>query len=160
MYMCMVKSKDTIVNSLIATLKRGEGDWEELAALLDHVKEDVEEARKAEEAREAARKEAEHKAFLKRGEEIAEMATRVLENKTTADDVACVMNSYLKGRGLDANIKGADISGAMDAADEFAKTIEGAFEALKELFDEDKPVKKVEKTSADDVLRDFLRTLK
>ena len=163
MYMYMAKSQDTIIASLMDALRNGNGDLDELAILMDHVKEDIADAKKEQEAQEQAKKEAERKELIKRGEKIAEMATRVLENKTTAEDVAVVFESYLKAQGIDGKVSASDIEDAMNYGTQFVETMGNFFQGLEELFapkQVEKPKATVKKATADDILRDFLRNMK
>lgn len=163
MYMYMAKSKDTIITSLLAALRDGNGDFDELNELLDHVKADIADAKKEQEEQEKAKREAERQAYLKRGEQIAEIATRVLENKTTEEDLAVVFESYLKAQGIEGKVTAQDITEAMTSANEIAEALGGFFQGLEELFgpkQPQKPMKAPQKASADEILRDFLRNMK
>ena len=150
----MAKSKQEIIKSLVSALENGKGDLADLDLLMDKAKEDIAAAQKAE-AEERARKE---KETIKRGEEIAEMATRVLEDKATEADVAMVMESYMHSIGLkNAQVSPDEVRNAKEAAEKASS----ALGTLLDLFTDlgDIKVHKVEKKSADDVLRDFLKNI-
>ncbi len=153
----MAKSKQEIIELLIASLKNGEGDLADLDLLMDKAKEDIAAAKKAE-AEECARKEKEK---IKRGEEIAEMATRVLNDKATEADVAMVMESYMHSIGLkDAKVSPDEVRSAKEAAEKASSALGTLIDFIGDLSDiKDVKIHKVEKKSADDVLRDFLKNI-
>ena len=110
----MAKTQKEIMNALLGALEKGEGSLSDLEALMDRVKKDIAEAK----AEEKARKEKEEADLKARGEKIAEMATRVLNDKATEADVAMVMESYMHNLGLkDAKITAKDVQNAKEAAD-------------------------------------------
>ena len=164
----MAKTQKEIINALLGALEKGEGDLSSLDALMDRVKKDIAEA-KAEE--EKARKEE-----RVRGEKIADMATRVLNDKATEADVALVMESYMRNLGMkDAKVSAKDIQDAKAAADKATGTLDIILDALNDLFTlDDKPkTKTVTKgtndvinalkdtsQSADDIINAFLKTLR
>ena len=153
----MAKTKQEIIERLIASLENGNGDLADLDELMDKAKEDIAAAKQAE-ADEKARKEAE---FTKRGEEIAEMATRVLNDKATEADVAMVMESYMHSIGLkDAKVSPDEVRSAKEAAEKASSALGTLIDLIGDLGDvKDIKVHKVEKKSADDVLRDFLKNI-
>ena len=165
----MAKTQNDIITSLITALQNGEGGLDDLENLLDRVKSDVADAKKAEaEAAEKAKaqKEAE---FAKRGQEIANMATRVLEDKATSADVAMVFEAFLKAQGhKDVKVSAKDIEESMNAADEMAKHIEDVFSTIGDIFGIKPEVNKetvvkakpAQKVDADEVLRKFLAGLR
>jgi hypothetical protein len=150
----MAKTQKEIVNGLLDALKLGNGDLGDLDALIDHVKKDIAEA-KVEEARKEKDLEA-------RGKKIADMATRVLNDEATEADVALVMESYMHNLGIkDAKISAKDVQDAKAAAD---RTLGVMLNALGDLFSIDekpkaRPAKDTPK-SADDVLNEFLKTIR
>ena len=153
----MAKTQKEIMNALLGALEKGEGDLSSLDALMDRVKKDIAEAK----AEEKKAREEEHA----RGEKIAEMATRVLNDKATEADVALVMESYMHNLGIkDAKISAKDVQDAKAAADKATGTLDIILNALDDLFTlDDKPKPKAAKTttkSADDVLNEFLKTLR
>lgn len=154
----MAKSKNDIVKSLMAALESGKGDLADLDLLMDKAKEDIAAAKKAE-AEERARKE---KETIKRGEAIAEMATRVLEDKATEADVAMVMESYMHSIGLkDAKVSSDEVREAKEAAEKASSVLGSLIDLISDLGDiKDVKVRKVEKQkSADDILREFLKDI-
>ena len=153
----MAKSKQEIIERLIASLKNGEGDLADLDRLMDNAKQDIADAKKAE-AEERARKQKEEAV---RGEEIAEMATRVLNDKATEADVAMVMESYMHSIGLkDAKVSPDEVRSAKEAAEKASSALGTLIDLIGDLGDvKDIKVHKVEKKSADDVLRDFLKNI-
>ena len=153
----MAKSKQEIIKSLVSALENGKGDLADLDLLMDKAKEDIAAAKKAE-AEERARKEKEQ---IKRGEAIAEMATRVLEDKATEADVAMVMESYMHSIGFkDAKVSSDEVREAKETAEKVSSTLGGLIDLIGDLGDiKDIKVHKVEKKSADDVLRDFLKNI-
>lgn len=103
--------KNSVKYALEKALSSGEGDLDELIALLQRATSDLqsvkqeeedkkrreEEARKAKEA-EIKRKQEEEK--KKRGNEIAAMANNVLNETVTDEDLALVLTAYFHGRGI------------------------------------------------------------
>jgi len=153
----MAKTKQEIIERLIASLENGKGDLADLDLLMDKAKEDIAAAKKAE-AEERARKD---KEMIKRGEEIAEMATRVLQDKATEADVAMVMESYMHSIGLkDAKVSPDEVRSAKEAAEKASSALGTLIDLIGDLGDvKDIKVHKVDKKSADDVLRDFLKNI-
>lgn len=103
--------KNSVKYALEKALSSGEGDLDELIALLERATSDLqavkqeeedkkrrkEEAFKAKEA-EIKRKQEEEK--KKRGNEIAAMANNVLNETVTDEDLALVLTAYFHGRGI------------------------------------------------------------
>lgn len=162
----MAKTKDTIVSALTGALEHGDGDWNDLLELMERAKADIEEAKAAEEKAAAAKREAEEREYVRRGEAIAEMATRVLENKATEADIAMVMNSYLTGKNIKVQVSVNDVKDAMDSADNLSKHLETLLDGFQDLLgafapkEKPKCEQKCAKQSADDILRAFLDDLK
>lgn len=153
----MAKTKQEIIERLIASLKNGEGDLADLDLLMDKAKEDIAAAKKAE-AEERARKEKEQ---IQRGEKVAEMATRVLNDKATEADVAMVMESYMHSLGMqDAKVSPDEVRSAKEAAEKASSALGTLIDLIGDLGDvKDIKVHKVDKKSADDVLREFLKNI-
>ena len=154
----MAKTQKEIMNALLDALKMGEGDLSDLDALMDKVKKDIAAAK----AEEAARKEKEAAELKARGEKIAEMATRVLNDKATEADVALVMESYMHNLGMkDAKISAKDVQDAKAAADRATGAFDVVLNALNDVFGMDpKPKAQTTNKSADDVLNEFLKTIR
>ncbi len=153
----MAKTQKEIMNALLDALKLGEGDLSDLDSLMDKVKKDIAEAK----AEEAARKEKEAAELKARGEKIAEMATRVLNDKATEADVAMVMESYMHNLGLkDAKISAKDVQSAKEAADRASSALDVVLDALNDVFGTDPKPKAQSTKNADDVLNEFLKTLR
>ena len=153
----MAKTQKEIMNGLLDALKMGNGDLADLDALMDHVKKDIAEAK----AEEAARKEKEAAELKARGEKIAEMATRVLNDKATEADVALVMESYMHNLGMkDAKISAKDVQAAKEAADRATGAFDVVLNALNDVFGMDPKPKAQATKSADDVLNEFLKTIR
>lgn len=165
----MAKTQNDIVKNLITALQNGKGNLDDLDVLMDSVKQDIIDAKEAEAK---AAKEKTDADLMKRGEEIAAMATRVLEEKTTAADLAMVFQSFMHANGhKDVVISAEEIEESMNAAEEMTKHISSFVDALGDLFGflpDREPAKQVhekvvvptKKRTADDILNDFLRTLK
>ena len=153
----MAKTKQEIMHALLTALEKGEGDLSDLETLLDRVKKDIAEA-KAEEARK-------EKDLEVRGKKIADMATRVLNDEATEADVALVMESYMHNLGMkEAKISAKDVQTAKEAADRTIGSLDIVLNALGDLFSTDEEPKarsaKDTSKSADDVLNEFLKTLR
>ena len=153
----MAKTQKEIMNALLGALEKGEGSLSDLEALMDRVKKDIAEAK----AEEKVRKEKEEADMKARGEKIAEMATRVLNDKATEADVAMVMESYMHNLGLkDAKISAKDVQNAKEAADRASSAIDVVLDALNDVFGTNRTEPKQSTKSADDVLNEFLKTLR
>lgn len=153
----MAKTQKEIMNALLGALEKGEGSLSDLEALMDRVKKDIAEAK----AEEAARKEKEAAELKARGEKIAEMATRVLNDKATEADVALVMESYMHNLGMkDAKISAKDVQDAKAAADRATGAFDVVLNALNDVFGMDPKPKAQATKSADDVLNEFLKTIR
>lgn len=153
----MAKTQKEIMNALLGALEKGEGSLSDLEALMDRVKKDIAEAK----AEEAARKEKEAAELKARGEKIAEMATRVLNDKATEADVALVIESYMHNLGMkDAKISAKDVQDAKAAADRATGAFDVVLNALNDVFGMDPKPKAQATKSADDVLNEFLKTIR
>ena len=153
----MAKTQKEIMNALLGALEKGEGSLSDLEALMDRVKKDIAEAK----AEEAARKEKEAAELKARGEKIAEMATRVLNDKATEADVALVMESYMHNLGMkDAKISAKDVQDAKAAAYRATGAFDVVLNALNDVFGMDPKSKAQATKSADDVLNEFLKTIR
>ena len=156
----MAKTQKEIMNALLGALEKGEGDLSSLDALMDQVKADIAEAK----AEEHARKEKEEARMKKRGEEIAAMATRVLNEQTTDADLALVMESYMHARGMkDAKITAEDVVTATQAAEKATSIFDDllkAFDSIGSVI-ESKPTitRATKKKTSDDILKEFLNTI-
>ena len=160
----MAKTKQEIIERLIASLEHGDGDLDELDKLMDKAKQDIDLAKQAE-VEEKKRKEQE---TVKRGEAIAEMATRVLNDKATEADVAMVMESYMHSLGMkDAKVSADEVREAKETAEKAANTMGDLLNALgglAKVFDQDfnkesQTITKKPPRNADDVLREFLKSI-
>lgn len=165
--------QNTIMDALQRALANGTGSLEDLDNLMDRVKADIAKAKSEQE--EAARKAAADKAakeaeYQKRGVFIADLATRLLDEELTDDDVAFVLQTHLKQRGIDAEISGKDIAESIAASNELNKNLKELGDALGELFgafnaahkfgschDDNKKADRKPET-ADDVIARFLRS--
>ena len=153
----MAKTQKEIMNALLGALEKGEGSLSDLEALMDRVKKDIAEAK----AEEKARKEKEAAEIKARGEKIAEMATRVLNDKATEADVALVMESYMHNLGIkDAKISAKDVQNAKEAADRATSALDVVLDALSDVFGTNRTDPKQSTKNADDVLNEFLKTLR
>ena len=153
----MAKTQKEIMNALLGALEKGEGSLSDLEALMDRVKKDIAEAK----AEEKARKEKEEADMKARGDKIAAMATRVLNDKATEADVAIVMESYMHNLGMkDAKISAKDVQSAKEAADRASSALDVVLEALHDVFGTDPKSKAQSTKNADDVLNEFLKTLR
>ena len=153
----MAKTQKEIMNALLGALEKGDGDLSDLEALMDRVKKDIAEAK----AEEKARKEKEAADLKARGDKIAAMATRVLNDQATEADVALVMESYMHNLGMkDAKISAKDVQSAKEAADRASSALDVMLDALSDVFGTDSKPKTQSTKNADDVLNEFLKTLR
>ena len=123
--------QNTILTGLKHALEKGNGSLDDLNELLKRAQADVEQVKK--EQAEAARK-AKEAETLKRGQVIAEMATRVLEGAPTAEDVAMVLGTYLKHEGLDVEITAESVIESVKNSKELDTHLEELGDAIAELF--------------------------
>ena len=158
-------TQNTIIEALQRALTQGSGSLDDLEALMDKAKADI--AKAKQEEKEAARKAAEADK-LKRGEKIAELATRLLDEEPTEEDVAYMLQVYFKSKGIEAEVTAESIRDGMDAKAELDKNLDELCDALGELFEAlapdkskksaAKPAAKPKAKTADDVINDFLRS--
>ena len=99
-------NQSTIIEALQKALANGSGSLDDLENLLKRAQNDVAKA-KDEEKQAKEKAEAEKKA---RGLKIADLANRILEGKTTDDDCAYVINSWMKARGIKGELTGKDLN--------------------------------------------------
>lgn len=156
-----------IIDALQKALAKGSGSLDDLDSLLKRAQADVARAKEEEKAaREAAAK--------KRGQEIADLANRLLENKITDDDCAFVMNTWLAAKGYagalftGADLKEMFVKGETAAKEDYINTsLEKALNDLvndigewsktwKNTYNNKKPAPKAE--SADEVIDNFLKS--
>lgn len=161
--------QNTILTGLKHALDKGSGSLDDLNELLKRAQADIEQAKKEQAEAERKAKEAE---TLKRGQIIAEMATRVLEGAPTAEDVAMVLGTYLKHEGIDAEITAESVVESVKNSRELSNSLEELGDAIVELFEtfagavkskENENVKKTPaksyKEDADAALDSFLHDL-
>ena len=104
--------QNTIIEALQKALDKGSGNLDDLENLLKRAQQDIQKAKDEEKARQEA-------AAKKRGEEIAALANRLLNDKITDDDAAAVLNTWLRGRGVQGKgLTGKDLAEIFDNADE------------------------------------------
>lgn len=161
--------QNTILTGLKHALDKGSGSLDDLNELLKRAQADIEQAKKEQAEAERKAKEAE---TLKRGQIIAEMATRVLEGAPTAEDVAMVLGAYLKHEGIDTEVTAESVVESVKNSRELSNSLEELGDAIVELFEtfagainskenknaEKKPVKS-HKEDADAALDSFLHDL-
>ena len=151
----------TIVDGLQKALANGSGTLDDLENLLNRAKQDI-----------AKAKEEQEKEIKVRGLKVAEMANRILEDKTTDDDCAYVINSWMRAKGIPgkgltgkdlaeifANDKAASDKIEKDlnrALDELANSVADWAKALGVKYDKPKTQPKKEDPNA--VIDDFLKS--
>jgi len=161
--------QNTILTGLKHALDKGSGSLDDLNELLKRAQADVEQAKKEQAEAERKAKEAE---TLKRGQVIAEMATRVLDGEPTAEDVAMVLGTYLKHEGIDVEVTAESVIESGKNSKELDAHLEELGDAIAELFNTfagvvrdnsnkpcEKKVTKSYKEDADAALDSFLRDL-
>lgn len=89
----------TIIEGLQKALANGSGTLDDLETLLNRAKADILVAKEAE-------AEAKEKAKAARGKKVADIANRILNEETTDEDMALIMNGWLAAKGY----KGCDFS--------------------------------------------------
>lgn len=154
-------NQSTIIDALQKALAQGNGTLDDLSNLLARAQEDIEKAKQEQE-------EAKQKAEEKRGLEIAELATRLLEGKPTDADMALVMNTYFRANDMPeiwtaenmrdlvlqctkrATKVQSEVDEALNKLDEVLKGLFGGLQEKKKKND------KVEK-DPDDIIADFLK---
>ena len=103
----------------------------------------------------------------KRAEAIADLATRLLHNELTADDVAMVLTSYFKSQGMDVEVSADNVKATVTAQTELDHSIEEFADALGELFETlasagkhyDNNKEKPRKDTADNTIDQFLKSI-
>lgn len=158
-------NQKAIVEGLQKALAGGNGSLDDLDALLVRARSDIEQAKKDEAA-------AAEKAKENRANEIAKMATRILNKEMTAADMALVMNTWFEQNDLQAVWTEDNINSLTKECDMHTKEcINKTNSALKDLCEvlndtfhldldpKDMEIKRVNKKekSADDVINDFLK---
>lgn len=153
-------TQDKIIDGLLKALQNGKGDLDELDKLLDRAKTDIAAAKEAE-------RKAQEEAMAKRGQNIAEMATRYLNDELTAEDTANVMNSFFGSRGVKVKFTPDELEQMAKPVDakvlnaELDKAIDDFISLFADLGNKSKKSKPAAKPapdrSADDVIADFLR---
>lgn len=123
--------QNTILTGLKHALEKGNGSLDDLNDLLKRAQEDIAQVKKEQAEAERKAKEAE---TLKRGQVIAEMATRVLEGAPTAEDVAMVLGTYLKHEGIDVEVTAESVVESVKNSKELDAHLEELGDAIAELF--------------------------
>ena len=139
----------TIVDALQQTLTNGSGSLDDLDALLTHVKSDIAKAKAEEEA--AAKKKAEQER-QKMAERVTDVANRLLHGGLTDDDVALVLQAYLKQKGMNVKVDGKDIAESIAFSQKLNKHIDNFTKALSDIFEDNK-----NEHTPDDTIQDFLK---
>lgn len=155
---CMTQKE--IMDALQKALNQGSGSLDDLGNLLARVQVDIEQAKKEE-------AEAKRKSEAERGERIARIATAMLQDKLTAEDMAFIFNEYFKDAKCQWTAKDIEeikqhsqeaekITNDLNVAlNDLAATLQDVFNAAKPT---PAPKSNVEnKKSADDVLKKFLK---
>jgi len=126
--------QNTILTALQKALAGGSGTLDDLDALLDRAKSDIAQAK----AEAAAKAEADRKAAeankAKRAQSIADMATRLLNDELTDEDVAMVFQSYLKSKGIDAEVSAVAVREGVERSKELENSLNELKDALGDLF--------------------------
>ena len=144
----------TIVTGLMHALEKGSGELSDLEVLLDRAKADIKVAKAEEEKRKA-------EATKKRAEHIANLATRLLHDELTAEDVALVMTSYFKSKGKDIEITPEAVDASLNTCANVDKSIDEFCDALVELLNTIGEIgKKDDKNKSEDNIIDaFLKSI-
>ena len=156
----------SIISALQKALSNGSGSLDDLENLLKRAQEDIQDAK-------AAQKEAEEKAKAARGNQIAELATRLINGETTADDAAFVLNAWTAAEGYACKFNDKDLKMIISNAEDAGKKVTHEFEDIIDTFCDallkfgdkygmekpkvEKP-KKSKTVDADDVIDDFLKS--
>ena len=111
----------TIMDALQKALAKGSGSLDDLDNLLKRAQADIAQAKREE-------KEAKEKAETARGAQIADIATRLVQNKITDEDCAFVLNAWMKQHGY----TGEDLTGK-DLNDIFINTEAASKKVQKDL---------------------------
>jgi cob(I)alamin adenosyltransferase len=119
--------KKTIIDGLLHALDKGQGNLDDLDALLNKAKEDIAQAK-------AELKQKEEEETRVRAQNIAELATRLLNNELTSDDVALVLGSYMKTKGIDNNITAEEIEQCLLQEKELDSQVDELINSLSDLF--------------------------
>ena len=158
-----------IIEALQKALANGSGSLDDLDNLLTRAKKDIAEAKEMQKKQEEAAK-------AKTGAAVAELATRLLNGETTADDAAYVLNTWSAAQGYPCKFKGKDLDEIVGKANAQVKDVTDEFEQLIDNFCDtllkwgekynfekpkcEKPKKEDNKkpADADSVINDFLKS--
>ena len=154
----------TIMEGLSRALAQGSGDLNDLENLLKRVQQDIEKAKaEEEEAKRKAAAEAEEarkRAEAKRGEKIAQFANRLLGGKPTSDDVAFVLETYLKSQGVNIHVTGDAVEAGVKASNALDSSINNFVKWFGDFFDYDNSKDKVmADATPDEKIDRFLRNM-
>ena len=124
----------TIIDALQKSLDKGSGTLDDLDNLLKRAQQDIAKAKEEEKAKQEKEKKAQ-------GLKIAEMANRILEDKTTDDDCAYVINSWMRAKGIPGRgLTGKDLAEIFTndkaASDKIEKDLDRAINELAESVEE------------------------
>lgn len=146
----------TILDALQKALANGSGSLDDLNQLLDRAKSDIAQAKREEEEAARKAKEAAERAKIKRGEDIAGLATRLLAEQPTAEDVAMMLTAFLKTKGFETGVTAEEVEDCFASSVKLHSELDQLMNAVKDLGDifNTKPKKERE---SDDILDQFLR---
>lgn len=147
--------KKTIIDGLLHALDKGQGNLDDLDALLNKAKEDIAQAK-------AEQKQREEEETRVRAQNIAELATRLLNNELTSDDVALVLGSYLKTKGIDNNITAEEIEQCLLQEKELDSQVDELINSLGDLFSSISMAcgkKSAKAKDTDDTIDKFLKSI-
>ena len=134
-----------IMEGLTRALAQGTGDLNDLENLLKRAQADIEVARQEEAKAKAEAEERAKKDKVKRANDVAAMANRVIEGHPSADDVALVLQAYLNDSIKDAHEVSAQFGQLM--------------KQMNNLLFNTKPKSEPVKTNPEDAIDKFLRDM-
>ena len=147
-----------IMEGLTRALSQGTGDLNDLENLLKRAQADIEVARQEEAKAKAEAEERAKKDKVKRANDVAAMANRVLESHPTADDVALVLQAYLNDNGINVQITAEAVANGIKDAHEVSAQFDELMKQMDNLFNT-KAKSETKKTSPEDAIDKFLHDM-
>lgn len=148
-----------IMEGLTRALAQGTGDLNDLENLLKRAQADIEVARQEEAKAKAEAEERAKKDKVKRANDVAAMANRVIEGHPSADDVALVLQAYLNDNGINIQVTAESVADSIKDAHEVSAQFDQLMKQMNNLLFNTKPKSEPVKMSPEDAIDKFLRDM-
>ena len=148
-----------IMEGLTRALAQGTGDLNDLENLLKRAQADIEVARQEEAKAKAEAEERAKKDKVKRANDVAAMANRVIEGHPSADDVALVLQAYLNDNGINIQVTAESVADSIKDAHEVSAQFGQLMKQMNNLLFNTKPKSEPVKTNPEDAIDKFLRDM-